>query len=645
MLLLWSTASFKLVGELTDSERELVDAVTSGRPFVVEGDAAGRTVHGEVVAELIKGGFGPLHQSGIRIEGSVILGDLSLVDLTVKAPIQLVSVVVQGSIDVSRAVLRRLSLRECSLETLRGEDLRLSTTLELTETVAKQTVELRAATIDGDVRVDGLRIEGADDRGYGLDLSNAQILGNLAATGLPLDCPSGGVRMSHARVAGLVELLGSSDTCIGGCNARGFAVEAVSLRVEGSADLSRVRFTGGGVRLLQAAIGGALILRGSTLRPSNDGLSFHGEGIELGGNALLDGGFETCGGALAFTRASIGGDLLLDAALLDAASEAPAPLGDVIALNLEGSKIGGRVSLSRGPTRVDDKVTVRDFVAHGTVLLSATEIADQLDCSGGKFHSADSDCDAILADRVKVGAEVLMNDGFEAHGEVRLAAADIGRTLDLRHGHFLNPGGTAFHGNGMSVGGQWIMRPDRLEGGSSASRARPSGRSTTTSTPGPNDGWATASRSSTSARTMRGPQRPRPANGSNGRRSEAGASGHRTTRPWRRSTNDEGNLRRPAPSSSPENVTAPTRPTAWCGLPTGSGERSAATGIDHTEPSGDSRPSSSHRAQYSRSPTCNRPPTSHRDSGQRSTHSTSPSRSPTSGSRTAISRSTDGHKE
>ena len=449
------------MAELTDTERLLVEEVLAGRPFV--GRSATESAHpvrGTVLADLLDGHFGEVTPSGVAIAELTVVGTLSLRDREIKSPLLLNGVRLPDLLDLSQSTIRRLSLQECEIGGIRADGLR-TTDLDLAGTRVANTVQLQGSTVQGNIRLDGTTILGKDERGYALDVSNARISGNVVAVKGPLHCPKGALRLSHLRLSGILEFVGDETSCIGGRNKRGFAVEAVSPWVDGSIAFNSVRFSGGGVRLLQATIGGALIMRGSSLGTSTDHVCLHGEGMEIGGNVLLDHWFHSDGGAIMITRASVGGDLVSDSALLSVADESAA------ALVLDGTSVAGEVSLSFGADRPwtgqPEEQNFRDFVAQGSVRLVAADIGDRLNCTSGKFL-AGAGRDALIADRIRVGAEVLLDAGFEAEGEVRFAAASIGRTMSFENGSFTNPGETAFHGNGMTVGGRWDMRPRTMDG-------------------------------------------------------------------------------------------------------------------------------------------------------------------------------------
>ena len=82
------------------------------------------------------------------------------------------------------------------------------------------------------------------------------------------------------------------------------------------------------------------------------------------------------------------------------------------------------------------------FQAIGAVRLPGTQIAGQLDCSGGQFKNPGSD--ALVIDGADVEGGVSLHRGFHASGTVRLPGAQIGDDLNCSGGRFENPDGHAF---------------------------------------------------------------------------------------------------------------------------------------------------------------------------------------------------------
>jgi len=96
-------------------------------------------------------------------------------------------------------------------------------------------------------------------------------------------------------------------------------------------------------------------------------------------------------------------------------------------------KVGGNVLVDEG------------FTAAGAVCLNGTVITGSVVCRGARLTGRDSDGNALVADWMKVGGVVFLDEGFTAAGAVRLPGADIGG-LNC-HGAQLT--GTDNHGNAL----------------------------------------------------------------------------------------------------------------------------------------------------------------------------------------------------
>jgi hypothetical protein len=81
------------------------------------------------------------------------------------------------------------------------------------------------------------------------------------------------------------------------------------------------------------------------------------------------------------------------------------------------------------------------FNAKGEVGLAAASIGLGLDCDAGTFENPGGD--ALSADRVKINGNVLLHDRFRAKGRVRLTNARIGGLLECMGGSLEKPGDDA----------------------------------------------------------------------------------------------------------------------------------------------------------------------------------------------------------
>jgi hypothetical protein len=145
---------------------------------------------------------------------------------------------------------------------------------------------------------------------------------------------------------------------------------------------------GGEVSFFGADICGGLSCGGSKIRPreGQDGLIC--TGVKVGGDIVLNDGFE-CEGRVVFERARIGGNIDLSGASISG-SPIKNENGDVIgigqAINADNAEVGGWFSIGGG------------FVAKGKVSLKGAEISSDLCFSGSTFENPGRESHAIQAD-------------------------------------------------------------------------------------------------------------------------------------------------------------------------------------------------------------------------------------------------------
>jgi hypothetical protein len=89
----------------------------------------------------------------------------------------------------------------------------------------------------------------------------------------------------------------------------------------------------------------------------------------------------------------------------------------------------------------------------GAVRMPGADIAGLLVCSGADLTGADNDGDALVADGMKTG-HVFLDDGFTAAGAVRMSGAEITGQLSFRGAHLTrrNNDGDALVADGMKTG-------------------------------------------------------------------------------------------------------------------------------------------------------------------------------------------------
>ena len=138
---------------------------------------------------------------------------------------------------------------------------------------------------------------------------------------------------------------------------------------------------------------------------------------------------------------------------------------------LEGAVIGGKVNCSHIRLEgkdIDDDALIGDglkvgadlildeaFAADGAIRLIGADITGQLSCSGATLNGVGSDGGALIADTIKIGGGMFLNEQFTADGAIRLMGADISRTLNCSDAVLRGKDehGRALNGAGMMVNG------------------------------------------------------------------------------------------------------------------------------------------------------------------------------------------------
>jgi hypothetical protein len=286
------------------------------------------------------------------------------------------------------------------------------------------------------VRLRGVRISGR------LDLEAAVLRCPLVMDSCYLD----------ANEPACLDLATASRITVTGCQLAGLTGEMLTARV---VDLSGSTLTGP-LRLVDANITSRLSCRGTQLTGTDhDGNVLDGDRLKVGGDMFLDGGF-TATGAVRLGGTDIAGQLSCHGARLTGTDH------DGNTLVADKLKAGGSVFLN-------EVVTVA-----GMIWLGGADIAGGLNCRGAQLAGTDSEGSALFADGLKVGGDVLLDEGFTTAGVVRLIRADIGGQLGCGGaqltGHTdsytlfadgMRTGGDVFLGEGFTAAGAvWLAGAD-----------------------------------------------------------------------------------------------------------------------------------------------------------------------------------------
>jgi hypothetical protein len=218
----------------------------------------------------------------------------------------------------------------------------------------------------------------------------------------------------------------------------------------------------GAVRLLHAHIERALECDGGKFRNpprphiAASGRALYADGVVVNGDVFLGRGF-SAEGSVSLTGAQVEGSIFCDGGTFD---NPP----------LEGN-YGGGTALNADHASVKQSVFLRaGFSAAGEVRLLNAQIGRNLECPGATFRNpprknvAHSGY-ALSGDGMTVAGAVLLREGFSVEGLVRLIGARIGGNLECMGATLRNPpshiapgGYVSLGADAVTVGGSVMLR-------------------------------------------------------------------------------------------------------------------------------------------------------------------------------------------
>jgi hypothetical protein len=367
---------------------------------------AERAVRAAVLRDLLAGAKWPVHAKGVRLRGVKISGVLDLEGATLGGPLSLASCYLDADDPacLDHATASRVVLTGCQLAGLTANALTAGQIDLSRSTLRTGPLSLRSANITGDLVCSGAQLQGSDSE------LNALVAGGMKVGGsVYLDrrfAAAGAVWLARADIGGDLACGGAQL----GSNRDGIGLLAEGVKVGGEVFLREGFTADGAVRLLGADIAGDLSCRGARLASDHNGNALVADRMKVGGEVHLYRGF-TAGGAVVLSGADIAGDLSLTGAQLAGTD------GDGNALVAEGMNAHHDVLLDQ---ELDGDEAGRPFTAAGAVRLARADIGGQLTCGGAQLAGTNSDGYSLVADGVKVGASVLLDDGFTAAGTVSL---------------------------------------------------------------------------------------------------------------------------------------------------------------------------------------------------------------------------------
>jgi hypothetical protein len=396
---------------------------------------------------------------------------------------------------IRAALLRRLLVDPTSAVHSRGirlRGVRISGALDLEAATLRCPLRLFACYLDAPEPVhlnyaDVPLLELRRCRFAGLEGERLVVSKKLDLSGARI---SGPVRLSDAEVSGLLSCSGAE--FLGDTN--GYALMADGLTVHGRVFLRNTVVTAGALRFVDAVISGQLDCSGASLSGLDpDGYVLYADGLTVGGGVFLRDGFAAAGAirlpgakiggqfhcrggqllgsdasgyALLLNRARIGSDLWLDQGFI--AEGAVRLHGAVIAghCNCQAAQLQGRDA--DGNALVADGVSVGGdlvastfqgtaLLARGAIRLPGGAIAGQCICRGALLLGRDAAGNALTADGLRVGSDLFLDRGFTATGAVSLRAARVGGSCSIEDAQLGDD--VALHADGLEINDELRWAP------------------------------------------------------------------------------------------------------------------------------------------------------------------------------------------
>ena len=408
---------------LSQPEMEVLDKANAGDlldlggrpddPPVAEAWGPERTIRAAVLQHLLVAKKWDVRAKGVRIRGARISGCLNLEAATLRCPLRLENCFLDGPRPVfDYATASLLALNGCRLSGFTGDTLTVTKGLYFFGSTFTGPLDLPGANITGMLACSGVQLAVPDQGGVALRAVRMKVDGGVfLEEGFTA---AGAVRLVRANITGNLEC---SSARLEGADGDGNALAADGLKVGGDVLLNQAsgqKFTAAGVvSFVGADITGNLSCSGARLDGANDdGNALVADGLKVGGSVFLNEGF-TAAGVIRLVRANV-------AINLDCSNAQLKREGNALVAN--GLKVGGDVLLNQA--------SGQKFTAAGAVSLVGADITGNLECSSARLDGANDDGNALVADGLKVGGDVFLNAGFTAAGAISLLGADIAGNLE-----------------------------------------------------------------------------------------------------------------------------------------------------------------------------------------------------------------------
>lgn len=430
------------MSELTAVEQAFVDAVNTGRPFVVSEATTSdseRTLRGEVVEDVARqAARGDTSVRVIELRGALVDGTIDLQFLTRLPALRFIGCRC-ARIGLRYASLPLLYLSDGSVEVLDAEQLVVHGDIVLAN-VSITSVDLDHARVGGSLNCSGSRFGRAD---VAFGAQGAVIRSDANFEGARV---CGSVYLDGADIGGQLSFKSAEIE-----HEAGRTLNAPQARVASDMLLNDGFRSIGEASVAGAKLGGQLSCGGGSFRnPGGDALT--ADQLEASGGVFLNRGFRS-EGEIRFLGATIGGQLDLSSAVLENK--------DGFALEADESQISGGVFGEDG------------FRSSGKVSFLAARI-------GGQFSFVEAQMQnlgnvALYADGVSVRGDVLLT-GLRADGELHFINAALdGAFVCQRARVVAAPDKLALTLEGASIAQRFSVGESEFVGSLSVRRTRMSG--------------------------------------------------------------------------------------------------------------------------------------------------------------------------
>ncbi|MGW7719187.1 hypothetical protein ACWGKK_33510 [Streptomyces chartreusis] len=368
---------------------------------------AERIVRAAVLRHLLVENQWPVQSKGVRLRGVRVDGPLDLESCTLRCPFECTDCFFDSSSEPIRldfATASLVALDHCALAGLTGDTFVATKRLDLRRSwVLSGPVCLPGAEIAGPLSLQGARLSGTNPDGASL------VAHRVKARSLVLDggfTAAGALVLKGAEFTSQLNLRGARITA---SDTQGVALDAERMKTE-SGYLDEGFTAAGAVRLPDAEITSQLSLRGAKLTAADgDGNALCGDDMKARDVDLSQ--LSDVAGSISLMGAEVT-KLTLSGTSLTHAN----PRGDAfIAERLRAAV----VNLNEG------------FTASGAVRLSAAEIISQLSLRGARLSAVHPSNASLVAESLKAGGNVLLDENFVAGGSLNLSGASIDGSLSI----------------------------------------------------------------------------------------------------------------------------------------------------------------------------------------------------------------------